>query len=47
MTADLMNDWLKNVWNKRPGTAQEMRAMLVLDSDFYFASNGCSYQQTF
>jgi hypothetical protein len=32
MTADLMNDWLKNVWNKRPGTVQKMRAMLVLDS---------------
>jgi hypothetical protein len=32
MTADLMNDWLKNVWNKRPGAAQQMCAMLVLDS---------------
>lgn len=32
MTANLMEDWLKNVWNKRPDAAQQMRAMLVLDS---------------
>ena len=32
MTIDLMLDWLKVVWDRRPGTLLKKRDMLVLDS---------------
>lgn len=32
MTEELMNDWMKVVWNRRPGAALAKRGMLVLDA---------------
>ncbi len=32
MTGELMLDWLKTVWDKRPGVLRRPRSMLVLDS---------------
>jgi hypothetical protein len=32
MTEDLVDDWIKSVWFRRPGALLRQRSMLVLDS---------------
>jgi hypothetical protein len=32
MTVDMMEDWVKNVWERRPGALRKPPSMLVLDA---------------